>query len=586
MKKVREHHKKKAKELRRKPTQKKEHIIRKDPGVPANYPFKEQFVTQVERARNAMREREQELKSMAQQNIPHPATAALAASSEQQLAAAAAASASRYEASEAAGSMLARQSQGDADTDRSRRAFYKEFVRVVEASDVVLHVLDARDPVACRCADVERFVIRANPNKRVILVLNKVDLVPREAAEAWLKYLREELPSIAFKCNTQEQAGKLAAASKRAPGDKRKRGGGSSGSDKSSADADGAGTSAALGVDTLLQLLKNYARRRGVNKGSAAAKAAITVGVVGMPNVGKSSLINSLKRSRVAQVGNVAGVTRHAQEIHLDKNVTLLDSPGVVFAKNAGVLHGAVRYDRLTDPSTAVKEVIARCPKLQLMRHYNLPDYAAATDDEAAHVEAFLGAVARARGKLRRGGVPDRTAAARLVLGDWGSGALPYYTMPPKSRPGADAVAEAAVVAGWGQDFALEAAYAGERAAVLEVLEESGDAVLVKGGEAAGDMDDEDGMEDDEEEDVEDVEEMDDDEFAELQEDARAAAAGKMAAAASARQADLLYSNSDQYDPRLAKKARKRAKKERGASAAAAAAAVTAAGGGGEDYTF
>ena len=58
--------------------------------------------------------------------------------------------------------------------------------------------------------------------------------------------------------------------------------------------------------------------------------------MVGLPNVGKSSLINSLKRARVAATGNTPGVTRAVQAVHLDKTVTLLDSPGIVFAAAGG----------------------------------------------------------------------------------------------------------------------------------------------------------------------------------------------------------------------------------------------------------
>merc|ERR1712152_25753 len=84
-------------------------------------------------------------------------------------------------------------------------------------------------------------------------------------------------------------------------------------------------TSKCVGADTVMALLGNYCRNKDI-------KTSIRVGVVGMPNVGKSSLINSLKRSRACNVGATPGVTKSMQEVQLDKKVKLLDCPGMVLA--------------------------------------------------------------------------------------------------------------------------------------------------------------------------------------------------------------------------------------------------------------
>merc|ERR1712019_239525 len=104
----------------------------------------------------------------------------------------------------------------------------------------------------------------------------------------------EEFPTVAFKASTQAQRDKLSQSKVSI----------------TEASKDLLQTSTCLGAAALLKLLGNYAGRSQ----SDSSKAVITVGIVGFPNVGKSSVINSLKRSKSCHVGSVPGITKAMQE--------------------------------------------------------------------------------------------------------------------------------------------------------------------------------------------------------------------------------------------------------------------------------
>jgi len=218
--------------------------------------------------------------------------------------------------------------------DASLKLHAKSLRKVLEMSDVVIEVLDARDPVGTRCRAVERELKSLdNGRKKLVLVLNKIDLVPPQVVQQWLAHLRLQAPTIPFKSSTQQQRNHLSASSSATP-----------------QSASGSSTK------PLMELIKGF-RHHSTNPGEGSTSAApvkqsLTIGLVGHPNVGKSSLINTLKRSKACSVAPTPGWTKEVQEVVLEKGVRVLDCPGVVVEARGEIeaaLKGMIKPESVND---------------------------------------------------------------------------------------------------------------------------------------------------------------------------------------------------------------------------------------------
>ncbi|TRY51906.1 GTP binding/Guanine nucleotide-binding protein-like 3 N-terminal domain containing protein [Cryptosporidium tyzzeri] len=341
-----------------------------------------------------------------------------------------------FEASKSELEELNMKTLGDpASSDSSRKAFLRDLRKLIEESDVVLEILDARDPLGFRNVELERSIVAQG--KKLVLILSKIDLVPGDVVKEWLTYLRREHPTLAFKSALNSSTEFGVNHSK------------SSGLNASHDFIKA--SSVAFGVSPLMSLIKNYSR---YNKNS---KKSITIGVMGYPNVGKSSLINSLKRGYCVKVGAVAGVTRHLQRIDLDSTTKLIDSPGVVFTGNSQdpsqVLRNTVQLTNVKDYFEPISLLLQKIDHEILLKLYKIPIF--------NNVSEFLTNVSISRGKLNKGGIPDINSAAMIVLTDWFNGKIPYYNFPPQDHSHQNQLEKESItiVSNWSQEFNIDSIY-------------------------------------------------------------------------------------------------------------------------------
>ncbi|XP_027032171.2 guanine nucleotide-binding protein-like 3 [Tachysurus fulvidraco] len=396
-KKVREHHRKLRKEGKKTGIRRK---IKKDISVPNSAPFKEEVLREAE-------ERKQELEELKEKNrlAKQKERAEKKLKGKEEKSEDTPAKKKRVKKQEKVKAQREKRA-AVAKAKSSKKFRCSEVNKVIEASDVILEVLDARDPMGCRCPQLEEAVLRHEGKKRLLFILNKIDLVPKNILEKWVQYLQAQCPTFLFKSSVQLQDKTVLEKKKRAANDR----------------IDYSTATMSFGCDSLMQTLNLLANTQDT-------ETMLKVGVVGFPNVGKSSIINTLKGIRACNAGVERGLTKCMQEVHVSKKVKLLDSPAIVAAPcNSGdklALRSVQADEKEENPLETVKALLKHCDQQHIMLHYNLPKYKNSLD--------FLTLFAKKRGLLQKGLLPNTEQAATLFLKDWTGAKLNYSTTVPET---------------------------------------------------------------------------------------------------------------------------------------------------------
>jgi len=252
--------------------------------------------------------------------------------------------------------------------------FWELVEKVIEESDVIIEVLDARMPDITRNKKAENLVKLAK--KSLIFVLNKSDLIPEKLAKDYRDELRKISPCISV--STRERHGITLLKKK------------------------------------MFEMVKKRSRQEFVK-----------VGVIGYPNTGKSSIVNSLAGRKKARVGSRAGQTKGLQWIRISSNMGLIDTPGIVPSTNEDdevkhALIGALNPSKINDPEIVARKIVEMFVVVDKEHFENFYKINIGDKD----FEEIISEIGKSRNMLKKGGVIDERRVYITMIHDWQKGRL------------------------------------------------------------------------------------------------------------------------------------------------------------------
>lgn len=363
---------------------------------------------------------------------------------------------------------------------------WRQLWRVIERSDIIVQILDCRNPLLFLCEDLIKYV-EVDSHKMNLVLLNKADFLTSEQRRFWLQYFKSKhiktiffsalIENLNAKAGDQDKDGSLQNSSS------------TYNQDSSSEDDQDDEVQVHIDEEKVTQQMKEnlnikdgepsnedeikvynkfelldawrdiliQARAKRLketngttnskhpapeeaygsasNNGSADSKIdMLTVGLVGYPNVGKSSTINALLAAKRVAVSATPGKTKHFQTFLVDKDMMLCDCPGLVFPnfvsnKAEMVINGILPIDQMHDYVGPVRLIVNRIPKAFFEDLYGL----AFEQDEKQNLcaEDLLNALGFMRGYMTARGLPDISRASRKVCKDYINGKILYCEAPP-----------------------------------------------------------------------------------------------------------------------------------------------------------